>query len=333
MLRYLFFFLLLSSATLFAQEDPQAIIDQGIELHDAGQYKEAIELYEKAVALGDDTFRAYYEMGYSYYALKDYDKALEYCDRVIKGGKKYTKECYILKGNTLDDMGKSDKAIKVYEKGLKEFPDEYLLYFNVALSHFRLSQSDEAEAAFIRALEINPNHASSHFYLAKLSDTNGKRVPAILSLYYFLMLEPQGKRAEEAFPMLQDLLTKGTSKSGENEITISLDPNAMGGEFSTIEMLLSLNAASSLTTENKDKPAEGLFVENTTTLFAVLGESSSGKKGFWWDFYAKFYSDLKEAGHAEAFCYYIASSFYKGAGTWMDENPDKFQAFADWVNE
>lgn len=328
------FSLLLLPCLAFAQTEIESLIEEGIKLHDAGQYKEAIQQYKKAIKAGDASGMAEYEMGYSYYMLKDYDKALESCERTFKSKGKFEKQAYVLKGNILDDTGHSDKAIKTYEEALKDYPDDYLLYFNLALSYFRLEKLDEAGEAFVHALEKNSNHASSHLYLAKLKAFQGQRVPAIFSLYYFLMLEPEGARAEEAFTLLNSLIQKGTTQKDEKNIEISLDPSAMAGEFSVVEMFLSMQVAGNMSIENKDKPAETVFKENTEALFGLLGEQGQAdKKGFEWAFYADFYARMEKEGHAGTFAYYICSPRYKGAADWMDDNADKFQAFADWVNK
>ncbi len=325
------FFLLPSF--LFAQKEIEDIIREGIQLHDAGKYQEAIVQYEKALAIDEKNPMALFEIGYAYYALKDYDSAIKYSDKVIKINNGNLVEAFNLKGNTLDDIGKSDKAIKVYEQGLKQFPDNYLLHFNLALSHYRLSHLEETEKGFINTIEIKSSHTSSHYYLGILNYERDKRIPSLLSLYFFLLLEPTGERAKNALKVLNVQMNSGAKETGEKDISVNLSLNQLDGEFSTAEMMLSLSAATNINEKKEGKTEEELFFNSTEGLISILKESSEGKSGFYWDFYVGFFIKIKDAGHLETFCYYVSQSKGEKIDKWLEANKDKLDAFNKWFEE
>lgn len=316
------------------QDDPiKKILTEGVALFEQGKYKEAIAEYEKVFELDKDNPAALFEIGYAHYALKDYDKAIKYVDKVLKAGKEHLLEAYNLKGNVLDDMGKSDKAIKVYQEGLEKFPDEYLLHFNLGISHYRVREYEAAASELEKTISIKLNHKSSHYYLGKLNAETGQRVPSILAHYFFLLLEPEGERAQYAYDLLRKQIGQGVEKneSGGSQINLSLDQ--LDGEFSTVDMMLGLLVVTSDEMPLEDKSDEAIFAYITDMIFGILGENKKDHQGLYWDLYADLFSNMKEAGHTQTFCYYISQSRSEKAAKWVAEHAEQVDAFFKWINE
>ncbi len=342
-----FFFFLLLGATLFlslpvvAQDEFTDLINEGVALHDAGKYPEALKKYEQALFIDKKAPRVYYEMGYTYQAMKQYDNAIKAYDKVIKIGEKDETLLltYMNKASILDDAGKPKEAIKLYKKGIEIYPDHYLLHFNLGITNFRLNNTNEAITAFENAILLNPGHASSHFALSNLQLLLGKRPQSLLSQYFFLLIEPKTERATETYKYLIEQLQKGVksvdSQSG-NKININLSPSSINTEdtaFVVAELMLSMSAAMRYIDENKNKTDEQFFVEQTDTFFKVLGDSQEEypKQGIYWELYANFFGKLQKAGHTEAFCYHISQSKGAVVDKWMKENGEKIDAFYTWL--
>ena len=80
---------LLFTLTAYGQNrDPRVeeLIKEGVELHDEGEYEEAIDRYLEALQLDSTSVLANYELSLSYLALRDFENALEYssCDRFVQ---------------------------------------------------------------------------------------------------------------------------------------------------------------------------------------------------------------------------------------------------------
>lgn len=345
MKKFLFFWLL--GATLFlslpvvAQDELTDLINQGVDLNDAGKYPEALKKYEQALLIDKKSSRAYYEIGYTYQAMKQYDNAIKAYDKVIKMGEKDETMLlsYMNKASILDDAGKPKEAIKLYKKGIEIYPNHYLLHFNLGITSFRLNKPDEAITAFENAILLNPGHASSHFALGNLQLLSGKRPQSILGQYFALLIEPKTERATETYNHLIEQLQKGVksvdSQSG-NKININLSPSSVNTEdtaFVVAEIMLSMSAAMRYIDENKNKSDEEFFVEQTDTFFKVLGDSQEEypKQGIYWELYANFFGKLQKAGHTEAFCYHISQSKGAVVDKWMKENGEKIDAFYTWL--
>ncbi|MEQ8469842.1 MAG: tetratricopeptide repeat protein [Marinoscillum sp.] len=141
---------LLSSITLFSQKLIEKYIDEGIAYHDAGEYELAVEAYQHALYLNDSSSLAHYEIGMTYMYMKEYEKSLKHVNIVIALNDGSLLPAYLTKGNCLDALGRSEEALKSYEFALKNLGEDYLLYYNLALTHYNLGNLDKAEGALIK---------------------------------------------------------------------------------------------------------------------------------------------------------------------------------------
>ena len=140
-------------------------IENGIALHDEGQYRQAIKQYEKALKIDKKSALANYEIALSYHALGDRKAALKYANKAAKGkGSQDMPMLYVMRGSLLDDGGKAKQAIKVYEQGIRRFPNDHMLYFNMGITYARMGMNVKAKNAFINAIAKNYSHTSSHYY-------------------------------------------------------------------------------------------------------------------------------------------------------------------------
>ncbi|CAL2103473.1 TPR_REGION domain-containing protein [Tenacibaculum sp. 190130A14a] len=319
-----------------AQEDFNKLIEVGISNHDKGRYKDAINYYKKALELQQNSPLANYEISLSYMSLKDYKNAIKYSDKVISSSKdeRYLLPAYVNKGSALDMLGKTKKSIKIFEKGIKKLGNHYLLHFNLAINYLKMNDLENGEVHLQEAIKHNPVHTSSHFYLAKINDSKGKRVQALLASYYFLFIEPESIRAQEIYAILQKNIKAGVKKEDGKNVTINLNLLGKDDDFGAAELMLSMLEATHKLEKNKDKTKEEMFVENTKSLFLILGElkENSEKEGFWWEFYVTFYDKLAKSGHIEAFCNFVTQMDLKSK-RWIDDNEEKIKKFFTWLEK
>ncbi|WP_338790936.1 tetratricopeptide repeat protein (plasmid) [Bernardetia sp. Wsw4-3y2] len=339
----------------FAQ-DANQLLQEGVAFHDAGKYEKALEKYEEALKLMPNSSVIYYEMALTYFHKEDYKMCVKYSDKVIKSKSKSTVPAYIIKGSSLDMMGKTDKSISFFEKVIKENPKNYLLHYNLALNYYKVGKLDKAEDNLIQAIGANPEHSSSHLMLGFIEYDKGRKIPSMMALNYFLLLEPNSARSEKAFEVLQKQLLANIKKGDNNEITISI--GGKDDEFAAIEMVMSLAQASNFmkpskeeiekivkeemenedttTTEKvvimKDTPKteEEIFRDNTQTFFSFL-DAKDKKENIWWTLYAPFLNQLGESEHIDTFCYWISQISNEKAAKWIEENPEKVMELKKWL--
>lgn len=329
--KLLFQFILLFSIVLSYGQDSNInqLVKQGIELHDNGQFKEAIEIYKNALLLDPNSSLVNYELALSYTSNKDYVNAEKYSKKVIDLNNGNMLPGYIAYANSLDLQGKPKKAIKIYEKAIKEF-DHYLLLYNYAFTCLNIGEVDKAYDAALKAIKNNPLHGSSHLILSEIMTKKGERIKAMLPLYYFLLIEPNSSRSANEYAKLRNYMSKGVTRTSEKDINVVI-PTNINSDFAAVEMMISLVNASNSMEENKEKSDLQLFFDNNKSIFSVLGELKKDNTGFWWDFYVTFFYKMVNEDQCEAYSYYISLSKGQAALDWIDQNQKKYEKFKNWM--
>ena len=328
-----FIFICLIFATNFTfgqSQEIENIVSEGIKFHDKREYQKAIEIYQKALNIDPNSSLVNYEISLSYFSCKDYKNAEIYSKKVIDLEKNHLLSAYVAYGNALDMQGKTKKAIKAYEKAMKDF-DNYLLYYNHAITCLYSGNIDKAYESALKAITNNSSHASSHIVLSKIMEKKGSRIKAMLPLYFFLLLEPDSHRAGIEYNTLRSYIDHGVSQTSAKDINVAI-PMDNDPSFGAAEMMISLSKASNSLEENKGKPDLELFSENNESLFKILGELKKDNSGFWWDFYVPLFYEMANSNLTKPFTYYISLSKGEDVNKWIEENNVEFEKFSNWVN-
>ena len=326
-----------------AQGDAKQLIGEGVALHDKGDFKGAIAKYDAALQVDPANSLAMYEKSYSLMALKKYDDAEELLGKILKESKDpdIRKLCYVNYGSLLDFEGKEKKSLKLYEDGIKEFPDDYLLYYNKGVTEAGMNETDDAIKSFEQALSRNPRHASSHNALGRIMAPKN-RIPAILSMFSFLLIEPEGDRASQNIALLDKLIMRGIEKKDDKNVIINIDASLLDkknkreeDDFSSAELMLSLLAA------NNDVPdsigaktdADRLSYK-LQMLTDIIDETNKKEKGFYKNFYVPLFSAMKEKDFFTTACYVaLTSSGKKDNDQWLNENKSRVDKFFEWFEK
>ncbi len=331
------------SITATAQSDAGKLIEEGIALHDKGDYSGAIEKYDEALRLDPENYLAMYEKSYAFMAMKKYKDAEVILEKVLQSCKdpEVRKLCFVNYGTIHDYTGNTKKSLKVYDDGIREFPDYYLLHFNKGITYSGMKANDDALQCFQQSLRCNPYHASSHNAAGRLVSA-GNRIPAIMAIFSFLIIEPTGKRAEQNLEFMNGLIMKGISRTDEKNVTISIDPAMLGDkkkkkedDFGPAELMMSLLAASNEIPDSLGAKTEADRLSyRLQMLVNVIGETSAGDKGFFRNFYVPFFREMKTKGLLTTACYIaLASTDDEDIQNWLEDNEDKLDEFYEWFKK
>ena len=328
-----FMLLLLLSINSFSQPEIENLVKEGIQYHNNKEYDKAIETYEKALETNPNSTLVNYEIALSYFSKGNYKEAVKHSDVVLKQDKDLLLQAYMTKGSALDMLGKTKESIKLFNKAIKKTEGHYLLYYNLGLNYYKISDLENAEENVIKAIDLNPNHSSSHLMLANINNKKGNSVQTLLSSHYFLFLEPNSQRSLDAYSMLQQNFGGNVTKDNEkpNTINILLSSNN-DSQFGAAELMVSMLEASKSLEENEGKSDDEMFVENTEKFFKVLGELKKKKnKEIWWTFYTTFFYDLAKSEHLETYCRYITQIGNENSKKWIEENTNALNEFDKWL--
>lgn len=327
------------------RSEAEKCILKGIEYHKKGQYDKAIEEYDKALIFDKDNIYAMAEKAMTLMRQNKEREAISLCEKAIEIHPTHTalESVYITLGTCYSHLNLPNKAIEKYNEGLKIFPNHYLLHFNKGISYFGLKFYDEALSSFEEALKSNPYHAGSHNAIARIQQMNNRRIPCIMAYCFFLLVEPEGKRAADNFAELNFVIKSNVERKDKKNITIDIssftsEENVDGdslktNDFSKVDMLLTLRVALNLSKDKKKQSAHQSYSKYLESMFELLQSNRNKNKGFYWEFYAQFFADLLEANHLETFSYVtFINSDDKKVKKWVMKNEKKIASLYDWAS-
>ncbi len=309
-------------------KEPDDRVKQAIELNGEGSYNRAIKLLHQVLQEDKKNLSAKYELAYAYLQSGNSVGAEKYSKQILKQGDSLKLEAYLILGAAYDMMNDPKKSLKIYNKAVHEFPGNNLALFNLGLSYYNNDDLEMAERSLIRSIDVDKNYASSHYLMSHIMLRKGETVKAMLSLYYFLLLEQDSPRAEESYNMLEELWKSGVDNSGGKTIV------AIEKKENDFYKMVDLEIKLKSTPYIDDEPVMKLkvFTSNTNLLFDVISQKYKGNIGFWEQTYLDFFKDLHKKGFTDSFAYYISNTTYRPQVlVWLSDNYSEFNSFINWI--
>ncbi len=154
-----------------------------------GKLEEAIQAYNKALAINPDCAEAYSNMGNALKEQGKLEEAIQAYNKALSVKPDYA-EAYSNMGNGLKDQGKLDEAIEAYKKALSIKPYYAEAYNNMGILLKDLSKTEEAIEAFNKALTIKPDYAEAYSNIGVILKEQGKLDEAIEAYNKALTIKP-----------------------------------------------------------------------------------------------------------------------------------------------
>ena len=338
---FLFLALIFINKTSFSQnkEAAEKIVEEGIPYHDRGNYDKAIRKYNAALEVDKDNLLALSEKAYTLLMSKNYDEAIYTCKKAIEKHPKDLglKSVYITYGTAFDALRNTERSIKAYEEGIKAFPDFYQLYFNKGVVYSDVEKYDDALLSFQQSIAINPDHANSHNGIARIEKLKNRKIPAILAYCRFLIIEPQTDRALENLGSLKKLMSAETKQTGK-EITTQNPPSntdeSNDNKFVIAELSLKKETLYDTDSKNKSKSEVENFIRKFDKICTSLEQTKQDNNGFYWDYYVRYFIDMKKNNNLEAFSYIIYASIEHendDVARLLKRNTKKIEKFYEWA--
>ena len=287
----------------------------------------AIAKYRAVLKTDSSNAAANYQLALALVTANKPAEALPYAQRAIKTQTSYTVAAYSLLGGIYDGSAQPQKAIAIYREGLKSYPGDQNLWFNLGLACFRDKQYNDAEEAAIEAIKLDVKHANSQRLYALVAFHQNKRMNALLGLSSFLITEPNSPRAEEAYTNIQSILKGGVLKGADTKDLSAAEAREAAALNAGITSVINSTGAQKL-----NGPA--LLQYQLKCIFNLAGQASAKKttKTFYDKFLAAYFYQLVQSNHVEALAWLISKSAGKaGYEKWQQENPAKAAAFEVWV--
>ncbi|WP_298154024.1 tetratricopeptide repeat protein [Flavobacterium sp.] len=335
--------LLFTFSATFAQNrrEAEALVNQGIPYHDKGDFEGAIDKYDKALLIDKDNLLALTEKALTLNAMKKYPDAIAVSKQAIQAHQgENLREVYVSYGNALDNSGKTDESLKIYDEALVLFPDYYQLHFNKGVTLSSIKRFDEAVRCFQNAIKIKPLHGSSLNAIGIL-EMNNNRIASILAFSRLAMVEPSSARAEKALEVMQSLMIQGVSQTGKKTISINIDSAVLSdttatgskkeNNFSSTDLILSLTASQDLDKKHKNDSKAEKFIRKFEVICSSLQETKKNNIGIYWEQFVPYFTEMNTKKLIEPFAYLIFSaSGDNDAEKWVNKNKRKVELLQYW---
>lgn len=208
--------------TALAQTPRDERIARAVERMDDGDYDEAARLLESVLAADPKNFLANYETGYLLYMQERYEEAVEVLRRIKR--KDYP-PLYQLLGNAYDMAGDRKRAVKTYEKGLRENPDAGRLYLELGNIAYAERQYDRALACYRRGAMVDPAHPSNYRSLALLYAISTEPVWTLVWGELFMNLERGSGRTSAMSETLAQTYRDNIRIEGDTAVRMTFSRN------------------------------------------------------------------------------------------------------------
>jgi len=195
---------------------------QAVKLEDEGKFDDALKLLDEAQKLDPDNIVYPYEATYCYYSQEQYQKVVDALEK-LKDRPDSFDRLYELLGNSYDVLKQSDKAISIYEEGLKKFPNSGVLYLERGTMPLTSKDYNEAIKYFEKGIEVDPKFASNYYWAAKLYCGSEASMWGMMYGEIFMNLERNSKRTGEISKLLFDTYKKNITFTSSEKTTISFN--------------------------------------------------------------------------------------------------------------
>jgi tetratricopeptide (TPR) repeat protein len=323
-----------ASAEEMSPEARKQLILDGVALNDKGDYDGALAKYREVLAANPRDSQALYETTFTLSAKKEWKHCYETAEGALSFSSENRASLYTAAGNCRDAAGEGDKAIALYERGLREFPSDTGLTFNLGVAYSTKKDTRKARELFERAVRLAPKYGSAHFRLAQAYEDSGMRIPALLGNLYYLSLDSRSEWAKGAAEAVLQELKQGARKDKSGNTTILIPKPEAGSDLSVLDLVLSMSAVAGGLEENKGKTEIQLVVYQLDLLFEAAGDpKTQGQKDcFACQEYLPFFTDLKKQSLVEPFTYVaLASLALPGTAGWLKANDAKIEALRKWA--
>ncbi|MCF6404011.1 tetratricopeptide repeat protein [Chitinophaga filiformis] len=347
-----------SAANAQATDKEKALAkkNEAIQLMDDGKLAESITLLEEARKLDPAEPEIVYEMALARYQQKNFEEAIKLLKGLVKK-KQATGRVYAMMGNALDEMGKPEKAIDMYDEGIEKFPAEGNLYLERGVMELRKNDHNAALKFFEKGIQAAPMYPSNYYRAAKVFFDSDQEVWGMIYGEIFMNIERGSKRTEEISKLLyytykgeikfESDTTVSVSFAKQNN-TILLDPNqSKKAQTSSLANALVEQLMASM----GNSFANGAY--EMTLVKSIIGEkmvnlaSLNRIRTKFLDIYAQegrdtsypvvlfdFQRKVKEAGHLDAYNYWIlGQGDEKVFGEWRSEHEQQWTDFMKWFKE
>jgi tetratricopeptide (TPR) repeat protein len=284
---------------------------------------DAIKFYKELLTHNRHSAFAIYGLAYCYYMKNDFHAALKYSKKNLKHPNDYQADSYLIFASSLDALGRNSEAISVFEKAIGLFPNNYLLYYNHALTCYKYRDLDKAIASLYKAVQVSPLFVPSHYLLACTLFENTNDPQSLLPLFYGLMIDGDSARTQYALALALNFLNHK-----QEQIVVPFFEARL--KINSIDQLLHYYIPVKNLKETLESLQPSDFASETVEYIQKAFATYEKNK----EFYINFFEQLNEQSDLSTFSWYLMR-YLKNTETehWYTNHSNQLKSLANFLDK
>lgn len=304
-------------------------VQYAILLMDNGMVKQSIHFLDSMNVVHPDNFLVMFELGYAHLLDKNYEKSLNIYKYMCDNLPDADAQAYQMLGNLYDYNGNREKAIEAYKKGIEKFPNSGMIYCELGIMSLHENDFNTALGYFETGIMVEPTYSPNYYRASQLlMDSNQKSWGMIYAETMANLPSREGRKAEVIKIMTDVINEKITYKNDSIRVSFN-EVNVVDTYADVVATLYEMGFFKAATIKKQgDKFSIKDLIELRSGLFELV--PTLKEDVYLFDFFAR----LKEAGHWEAYNYWLFYEVNKEeADAWLSENYDKLEALSAWLDD
>jgi tetratricopeptide (TPR) repeat protein len=193
-------------------EAVKKLFEEGVAASRSNDNDAALAKFNEAATLLPSCYDCYYNIGFAYAQKKDYAQAEASFKKAIELKADYVEAynglatVYNAQKKFADAQAASQKAAELAAAaGPAGGGGSVDALYNQGVIAWNAGNAEQAKASFEKAIEVNPNHAESHYQLGMCFVNLGKLPEAAGMFEKYLTLAPDGQYAAQAKALVEQL--------------------------------------------------------------------------------------------------------------------------------
>ena len=241
------------------------LVQDQVELREAGEYAKQEEAYQEASALLPDALESYYQNAYSLYVQGKYEECISFIDYDIRENEKIDlsqarmADVFYLEADSCFKLGQYEQAVDAYEQLFRLGTQQASYYRDYAIALVYNGEVDEGQKVLQEAIDHGLGEDSVYYTKGEIEKAQGKYDASIQEFRHCIDITEDEEIKERAFLMLYDLYdAKGEDVS---QRTVLLEAKAelpMEDQMQILERLASIDIELADKSGNSDYRSEAI---------------------------------------------------------------------------
>lgn len=314
------------------KETAAANCNEALKFEDEGDYNTALGLLEQSQKLEPANTTYPYEIAYVWYNQKQYQHVVDKLE-TLKDKSDSFDRLYQLLGKSYTILNQSDRALAVYEDGLKKFPKSGCLLLERGIILLDDKKYDEALAYFEKGIDVAPGFSLNYYWAAKLYCNSSEPIWGVLYGEIFMNLERNGALNQEISKLLYSTYKSQITfpEAGKSAVSFSKRTITEGRKPDKMPYSLVYEATmgAAVATETAiDLNSLDRIRQNFLKFYNDRGFNKIYPNALF-----AYQDKITKADCMDAYNYWLLSNGDEAAfKIWRAQNPAKWQDFVKWFD-